>query len=120
MKNTTKDKRNPINVYVGRNLSFFMECNNIPVSELANSFGIEKDSLKRILNGINGLSSEYCHILACEYHCNMNFLFSGMENTGKLSDIQTTTNTPEPEPEKGIAQSLRYLADVVEVKLKKS
>lgn len=117
MKNTTKDKRNPINVYVGRNLRFFMECNNIPVTELADDFGIEKDSLKRILNGINGLSSEYCHILACKYHCNMNFLFGGLENSENLSEIQTTTEATEPE--KGIVQSLRYLADVVEVKLRK-
>ncbi len=117
MKETTKDKRNPINVYVGRNLTFFMECNNIPVAELADDFGIAKDSLKRILNGINGLSSEYCYILASKYHCNMNFLFGGVENAENLTEVRTTTN--KSEPEKGIVQSLHYLADVVDVKLKK-
>lgn len=113
MKKNTKDKRNPINVFIGRNLSFFMESNNIPASDMANSFGIETDSLKRILNGINGISSEYCYILACKYHCNMNFLFGGMENTGDISELKTKMDVPEPE--KGIVKSLRYLADIIEI-----
>lgn len=115
MKNSTKDKRNPINVIIGRNLQYFMESNDIPIEEMAKSFGIEQDSLRRILKGINGISSEYCYILSEKYNCDMNFLFGGVERTGDLSNVRTKVDKSETLG-KSMARSLHYLADIIEMK----
>lgn len=65
-----KSARNATNVFAGRNLKYFIESNGISQEQLAESFGIEKDSLQKILNGTNAISGPYNYILLNEYNCN--------------------------------------------------
>lgn len=71
-------KKTEINIRIGGRLKRFRIKNGISADELAEAFGIVKDSLLRIENGSTGLSSEYAYILATRYNCDMNYLFGGV------------------------------------------
>ena len=75
MKDTLKRTKNPANVFAGRNLKYFMDVNGIEDEQLAASFGIEPDSLQRILSGRNAISGPYNYILLNEYNCDLNFIY---------------------------------------------
>lgn len=66
-----KSARNAANVFAGRNLKYFIESNGISQEQLAESFGIEKDSLQKILNGTNAISGPYNYILLNEYNATL-------------------------------------------------
>jgi transcriptional regulator with XRE-family HTH domain len=69
-------KKTEINIRIGGRLKRFRIKNGISADELAEAFGIVKDSLLRIENGSTGLSSEYAYILATRYNCDMNYIIS--------------------------------------------
>ena len=116
MDKSFRDNKNPVNVMIGRNLRYFMERKNISEKELSKDFGIERDSLRRILNGTNGISSEYCHILVAKYDCNMNFIFGGVEKSDiELEEEVACAQMEASNSRSSVAKLMRYLADIVEI-----
>ena len=79
-----KDSRNPANVVAGQNLKYFMEVRGISMQQLADSFGIEKESLQKILSGRNAISGPYNNILVKTYNCDLNFIYGGIEHSDTL------------------------------------
>lgn len=81
-----KDKY-PNNVFAGRNLKYFIQNQNISLEQLAESFGIEVNSVQKILNGTNVISGPYNYILLTEYNCNLNFIYGGAHCTDVLVNV---------------------------------
>ena len=115
MEKELTNAKNPMNVFVGRNLRYFIEKQNISEQELADSFHIEKDSLKRILNGTNGISGEYLHILLTQYGCDLNFLFGGTDFREYLKEGDATGEKQDAEivTKESIARQIYYIADLI-------
>ena len=116
MKNSLRRSRNPANILAGRNLKYFMDVNQISEEQLAESFGIEKDSLQRILNGRNAISGQYNYILRNEYHCDLNFIYGDVENCDIiLKDISQIEGTDaRMKKQDAIVRGMRYLAELLE------
>ncbi|MCH5266171.1 MAG: helix-turn-helix transcriptional regulator [Lachnospiraceae bacterium] len=117
MGKTSNDKKNPVNVFVGRNLRYFMDSNDISEQELADGFGIEKESLQRILNGTNGISSIYCNILAMNYNCDMNLIFRGIseEDMIQVEDGMIEKQDARQVLKDSMVRQLHYLADILDM-----
>ncbi len=117
MGRTSNDKKNPINVFVGRNLRYFMDSNDISEQELADGFGIEKESLQRILNGTNGISSVYCNILAMRYNCDMNLIFRGITEDDMIRPDESETEDYDAKQalKESMIRQLHYLADILDI-----
>lgn len=109
MKGSTR-KKTDINVQIGRRLKLFRNRNGIPADDLAEAFGIVRDSLLRIENGSTGLSGEYAYILATRYQCDMNYLFGGIVTDEELYKIDADAREGG---NKRLAEVLHYIADVV-------
>lgn len=112
----TRNSKNPANVFAGRNLKYFMDCNNITEEKLAESFGIEKDSLVKILSGRNAISGPYNTILLNEYGCDLNFIYGGMVHSDilfkKISQIEK--HNTRAELKNSITRTMRYLLELLE------
>lgn len=108
-----KSSKNETNVFAGRNLKYFIQNNGISEEQLARSFGIEKDSLQRILNGTNAISGPYNYILLNEYNCDLNFIYGGVAHCDVLvNDVQVET-TKHMTMDEAISRELHYLADII-------
>lgn len=105
--------KNPDNVFAGRNLKYFMECNGITKEELADSLGIEKESILKILNGTNAISGPYNAILLREYNCDLNFIYGGMEKSDMLT-IEYTKAEKKGNMKEFVLRTIRYLLDILE------
>lgn len=116
MKKKTSRVKNPINVSVGRNLKYFIECNNISIQELADKLGIETDTVLRLLNGTNGMSSAYNKILLEEFNCDLNFIYGGISHSQFLTNQieKSTENVSEKQARKSIMRAMAYLLDMLE------
>lgn len=112
----TRNSKNPANVFAGRNLKYFMDCNNITEQQLADSFGIEKDSLVKILSGRNAISGPYNYILLNEYGCDLNFIYGGMVHSDILiKDISQIVNQDmKTELKHSITRAMHYLLELLE------
>lgn len=106
-------KRTDINIKIGGRLKRFRVKNEITADEMAEAFGIVRDSLLRIENGSTGLSGEYAYILATKFNCDMNYLFGGVISDDEFYRIEI--NTTEDNNQR-LAKLLHYIADVVESK----
>lgn len=116
MKDVSKRAKNPANVFAGRNLKYFMDVNGIKEEQLAASFGIEPDSLQRILSGRNAISGPYNYILLNEYNCDLNFIYGGVSYSDKTNikfDV-TDDKIPGAKMNEAVSRELHYLADVLE------
>lgn len=116
MKKSRNSSKNPANVFAGRNLKYFMDCHDISDEQLADSFGIEKDSLLKILNGRNAISGPYNAILLKEYGCDLNFIYGGMVHSDMLiKDIgQIEQQSTGAELKKSITRAMHYLLELLE------
>ncbi len=115
MKSISKRTRNPANVFAGRNLKYFMDVNDIQEEQLAASFGIEPDSLQKILSGRNAISGPYNYILLNEYNCDLNFIYGGISYTEKVN-IQlevTKDKISDSKMNEAVSRELHYLADIL-------
>ena len=97
-------KKTEINIRIGGRLKRFR------INELAEAFGIVKDSLLRIENGSTGLSSEYAYILATRYNCDMNYLFGGVISEAECIRVEKDVRE---EDSQCMARLLHYIADLV-------
>lgn len=110
------DARNPANVIAGRNLKYFMDTNGISNQQLAESFGIEKESVQKILSGRNAISGPYNYILLNNYNCDLNFIYGGIARCDTLiNDIGMV----EEAGAKGklwdaVLREMRYLVDLLD------
>lgn len=109
MKGSTR-KRTDINVKIGRRLKLFRNRNGISADDMAEAFGILRDSLLRIENGSTGLSGEYAYILATRYKCDMNYLFGGVVTDEEFYKIDMDAGEDDNQR---VAEILHYIADVV-------
>ena len=82
-------KRTDINVEIGNRLKRLRKKNNLSVDELAEAFGIVRDSYTRIENGTTGLSGEYAYILATKYKFDMNYLIGGFVDEKTCYQIES-------------------------------
>ena len=108
----SRDSRNPANVIAGRNLRYFMESRGITNQQLADSFGIEKESLQKILNGRNAISGPYNYILLNTYSCDLNFIYGGISHSDTLTK-EVETQILEENKKKTvdlIARQMKYLS----------
>lgn len=103
-------KKTEINIRIGGRLKRFRIKNGISADELAEAFGIVKDSLLRIENGSTGLSSEYAYILATRYNCDMNYLFGGVILEAECIRVEKDVRE---EDSQCMARLLHYIADLV-------
>ena len=109
-----KSSRNVANVFAGRNLKYFMQSNGISEVQMAKSFGIEKDSLQKILNGTNAISGPYNHILLNEYNCDLNFIYGGIARCDiLLSESQTEGKDLRKRTQEAMSRELHYLAELI-------
>lgn len=106
-------KKTDVNVKIGARLKRFRLKNGISADEMADSFGIVKDSLWRIENGSTGLSGEYAYILATKYNCDMNYLFGGFISDDQFYRIEMDLKEDDNQR---LAEMLHYIADVVDSK----
>ncbi len=106
-------KRTDINIKIGGRLKRFRVKNEITADEMAEAFGIVRDSLLRIENGSTGLSGEYAYILATKFNCDMNYLFGGVISDDEFYRIEIKTTEDNNQR---LAKLLHYIADVVESK----
>lgn len=115
MKSISKRTRNPANVFAGRNLKYFMDVNDIPEEQLAASFGIEPDSLQKILSGRNAISGPYNYILLHEYNCDLNFIYGGICCSEKINiELELTKDEiSESKMREALSRELHYLADIL-------
>lgn len=110
-----KSSRNTANVFAGRNLKYFIDSNGISQDQLASSFGIEKDSLQKILNGTNAISGPYNYILLNEYNCDLNFIYGGVERCDKLISKHLVEGKDRRTcAREAVVRELHYLADLLE------
>lgn len=109
-----KSLKNEANVFAGRNLKYFIDNNGISEEQLAESFGIERDSLQRILNGTNAISGPYNYILVNEYNCDLNFIYGGVAHCDVLvNDVQIEGAKARMTTDEAISRELHYLADLI-------
>lgn len=104
----------PDNVFAGRNLKYFIQNNHISVKQLAESFGIEENSVQKILNGTNAISGPYNYILLTEYNCNLNFIYGGVGSTDAL--IHESLNgeeTMKRQMQKALCREMRQLEEMI-------
>ncbi len=111
-----QNTKNPANIIAGRNLRYFMDANGISSQQLAESFGIEKESLQKILSGTNAISGPYNYILLNEYNCDLNFIYGGIARSDTLiTELQLIEKTDMKEKTKdAIVRQLLYLSNLVE------
>lgn len=117
MSETKKSKKNYANIIAGRNLKYFMDELSIKNQELATNFGIEKESLQKILSGRNAISGPYNYILLDKYQCDLNFIYGGVAYSNKLIkeiEVVEATNSPKKIRE-SIVRQMHYLADLLEI-----
>ncbi len=107
-------KRTDINIKIGGRLRRFRVKNGITADEMADAFGIVKDSLLRIENGSTGLSGEYAYILATKFNCDMNYLFGGVISDDEFYKIGFDMREDDNQR---LAEMLHYIADVVNNRL---
>lgn len=83
---------------------------------MAASFGIEPDSLQRILSGRNAISGPYNYILLNEYNCDLNFIYGGVSYSDKnnIKFEVTSDRTSKAKMYQAVSRELHYLADVLE------
>lgn len=107
-----QNTKNPANIIAGRNLRYFMDANE----QLAESFGIEKESLQKILSGTNAISGPYNYILLNEYNCDLNFIYGGIARSDTLiTELQLIEKNDMKEKTKdAIVRQLLYLSNLVE------
>lgn len=103
-------KKTEINIRIGGRLKRFRMKNGISADELAEAFGIVKDSLMRIENGSTGLSSEYAYILAIRYNCDMNYLFGGVISEDECLRLKKDLRKQDSQY---MSRLLHYIADLV-------
>lgn len=106
--------KHPNNVFAGRNLKYFIQNNQISVKQLAESFGIEENSVQKILNGTNAISGPYNYILLTEYNCNLNFIYGGVGCTDVL--INQSPNGGEEmkmQMQKALCREMRRLEEMI-------
>lgn len=92
-----------------------MDVNNISEEQLAESFGIEPDSLQRILSGRNAISGPYNYILLHEYNCDLNFIYGGVSYSDKPQirlELGEDKKTDDKMRE-AISRELHYLAELL-------
>ena len=106
-------KKTDINIKIGGRLKRFRMENDITADEMAEAFGIVRDSLLRIENGSTGLSGEYAYILATKFNCDMNYLFGGVISDDEFHRIEMDMREDDNQR---LAQLLHYIADVVDSK----
>lgn len=106
-------KKTDINIKIGGRLKRFRMKNDITADEMAEAFGIVRDSLLRIENGSTGLSGEYAYILATKFNCDMNYLFGGVISDDEFHRIEIDMREDDNQR---LAQLLHYIADVVDSK----
>lgn len=110
-----KSSKNAANVLAGLNLKFFMESNGISVEELAQSFDIKSDAVKKILQGTNAISGRYNCILVEKYNCDLNFIYGGIAYYDVLLDEERLERESANEKKQEIfSRNMRYLAELVE------
>lgn len=111
-----KESKNSANIIAGRNLKYFMDANGISNQQLAESFGIEKESLQKILSGTNAISGPYNYILLNEYNCDLNFIYGGIARSDTLiTDIQLVEKSDiRGKTKEAIVRQLLYLAKLIE------
>lgn len=112
MKGSSR-KRTDVNVEIGGRLKRMRKSKKISVNEMADSFGIVRDSYTRIENGTTGLSGEYSYILATKYHFDMNYLFGGVVSDELCYEIETQIKEKDS---MRLAELLRDIADIIESK----
>lgn len=115
MGKKSDSSKEPSNVAAGKNLKFFMESNGISKEKMAESLGIEKNSLYKILSGTNAISGPYNAILLKEFACDLNFIYGGfayqdatVESVGKI-ERQCT----DMEARERIAALIQSLVDML-------
>lgn len=111
-----KEPKNPANIISGRNLKYFMDTNGITNQQLAKSFGIEKESLQKIISGRNVISGPYNYILLNEYNCDLNFIYGGVARSDTLlNEIQLVEKSgAQNKIRESIVRQMRYLANLLE------
>lgn len=111
-----KDPKNPANIIAGRNLKYFMDANGISNQQLAESFGIEKESLQKILSGRNAISGPYNYILLNDYNCDLNFVYGGVARSDALiNEIQLVESYGVKEKiRESIVRQMHYLANLLD------
>ena len=111
-----KESKNPANVIAGRNLKYFMDINEITNQQLAKSFGIEKESLQKIISGRNAISGPYNYILLNEYNCDLNFIYGGVARSDTLlNELKLVEKSGiQNRMRESIARQMRYLASILE------
>lgn len=111
-----KDPKNPANIIAGRNLKYFMDANGISNQQLAESFGIEKESLQKILSGRNAISGPYNYILLNDYNCDLNFIYGGVARSDALiNEIPLVESYGVKEKiRESIARQMHYLANLLD------
>lgn len=115
MDKASKNKKDPINIFVGNNLKCFMEYNGISRRELAKSFGIEKNTLDKILSGSHALSGPYNAILLNEYDCDLNFIYGGLQySEAMINNLGTVEKQfSKKERNKRIVALMQYMLNVL-------
>lgn len=111
-----KEPKNPANVIAGRNLKYFMDINGITNQQLAKSFGIEKESLQKIISGRNAISGPYNYILLNEYNCDLNFIYGGVACSDTLlNELKLVEKSGiQNRMRESIVRQMRYLASILE------
>ena len=104
-------KRTDINVEIGNRLKRLRKENQLSVDEMAEAFGIVRDSYTRIENGTTGLSGEYAYILATKYKFDMNYLIGGFVNEDISLHIE---NQIRENDDKRLSMLLHEIADILE------
>ena len=110
-----KSSKNAANVLAGLNLKFFMERNGISIDELAESFHIKNDAVKKILDGTNAISGRYNCILVEKYNCDLNFIYGGIAYYDVLLDEERLEKESSNGKKQEIfSRNMKYLAELVE------
>ena len=106
--------KHPANVFAGRNLKYFIQNNHISVKQLAKSFGIEENSVQKILNGTNAISGPYNYILLTEYNCNLNFIYGGVARSDVLiNEAQDEGDNMRKKTQKALCRELQHLKEQI-------
>ena len=114
MKN--KKKNQSIDEIIGNNVKTFRKLNGIERKTLADKFHISDDAMYRIEKGETGLSGEYAYIMACEYGCDMNFIYGKIDVEefilNSMEDV--INNVDKKEIGQKVSRMLRYAAELLE------
>ena len=113
-------KNKSIDEIIGNNVKTFRKLNGIGRKELAEKFHISDDALYRIEKGETGLSGEYAYIMACEYGCDMNFIYGRIDVEeyilNSMEDLMNRDNKEDIGQK--VPRMLRYAAELLESRLK--